>query len=256
MKFWLTSEGEILKTSAILAYSSFTLVKPWIRPVGLPWASWVWNISFGLWHCGEGGEVDNGGAEGTALLSSSPVELLESCVCGLMASPSCITPSSPFSPKSSCMLSSLNTHTQLYCAAQVWCWISDEGNQVTGTGDCYWLCEGETWHHFSQRSYYWYRRREQDNKLATTRQAPEENRVTIVILIWQKRRCLCLEGEKKEARTKVLDSGKKIAWWKNQLSWSMNNMILWKKVSIQFNLNQLKFICKALLKNGHNTVLV
>lgn len=31
-----TSEGEMLNTSAILAYSSLTLVNPWMRPVGLP----------------------------------------------------------------------------------------------------------------------------------------------------------------------------------------------------------------------------
>lgn len=64
----VTSEGEMLNTSAILAYSSLTLVNPWMRPVGLPWASWVWKMSLGLGYSGgsvgggEGGE--SGGAVG------------------------------------------------------------------------------------------------------------------------------------------------------------------------------------------------
>lgn len=51
------------KASAILQYSSLTLVKPWMRPVGLPWASWVWKISRGRGGEGGGGPGGGGGGE-------------------------------------------------------------------------------------------------------------------------------------------------------------------------------------------------
>lgn len=61
----LTSEAEMWNTSAILPYNSLTLVKPWMRPVGLPWASWVWKMSLGLgYSAGPGGGGDGGGSGG------------------------------------------------------------------------------------------------------------------------------------------------------------------------------------------------
>lgn len=51
----LTSGGLMLNTSAIFAYSSLTLEKPSILPVGLPCASCVWNTSFGRRLAGGGG---------------------------------------------------------------------------------------------------------------------------------------------------------------------------------------------------------
>lgn len=52
---FLTSGGLMLKASAILPYSSLTLVKPSILPVGLPCASCVWNTSLGRRSVGGGG---------------------------------------------------------------------------------------------------------------------------------------------------------------------------------------------------------
>lgn len=103
-----TSEGEMWNTSAILAYSSLTLVNPWMRPVGLPWASWVWNMSLGLGYSGGPDGGGDGGGSGGAV-GSTPLWLwlwlggfcssiapasaaLGSC--GLIASPFCIGPSS------------------------------------------------------------------------------------------------------------------------------------------------------------------
>lgn len=51
----LTSGGFILNASAILTYSSLTLVNPSILPVGLPCASCVWNTSLGRRLAGGGG---------------------------------------------------------------------------------------------------------------------------------------------------------------------------------------------------------
>lgn len=51
----LTSAGVILNASAILTYNSLTLENPSILPVGLPWASCVWNTSLGRWLAGGGG---------------------------------------------------------------------------------------------------------------------------------------------------------------------------------------------------------
>lgn len=52
---WLTSTGFKWNASAIFPYSSFTFVNPSILPVGLPWASCVWNTSFGRRLAGGGG---------------------------------------------------------------------------------------------------------------------------------------------------------------------------------------------------------
>ena len=57
----------MLNTSAILAYSSLTLVKPWMRPVGLPWASWVWKMSLGLGYSAGPGSGGDGGGSGGAV---------------------------------------------------------------------------------------------------------------------------------------------------------------------------------------------
>lgn len=104
-----TSEGEMLNTSAILAYSSLTLVNPWMRPVGLPWASWVWKMSLGLEYSGGPGGGGEGGGSGGAVGSTHPglwafcssmasaPATLESC--GLISSPFCISPSSGFAPQ-------------------------------------------------------------------------------------------------------------------------------------------------------------
>lgn len=43
----LTVDAGISKQSAIFWYSSLTLLKPDIMPVGLPCANWQWNKSFG-----------------------------------------------------------------------------------------------------------------------------------------------------------------------------------------------------------------
>lgn len=112
--YFSTSEGEMLKTSAILAYSSFTLVNPWMRPVGLPWASWVWKMSLGLGYSGGPGGGGEGGGSGGAVGSKQPwfwfwlwlwafcssmasaPAALESC--GLIASPFCIGPQLRYSP--------------------------------------------------------------------------------------------------------------------------------------------------------------
>lgn len=51
-----TSAAGSRKASAILLYSSLTLVKPSMRPVGLPWASWVWNTRRGRRAAGGGGK--------------------------------------------------------------------------------------------------------------------------------------------------------------------------------------------------------
>lgn len=45
----------MLNASAILAYSSLTFENPSILPVGLPWASCVWNTSLGRRLAGGGG---------------------------------------------------------------------------------------------------------------------------------------------------------------------------------------------------------
>lgn len=68
----VTSEGEMLNTSAILAYSSLTLVNPWMRPVGLPWASWVWKMSLGLGYSGGSVGGGEGGGSGGAVGSVHP----------------------------------------------------------------------------------------------------------------------------------------------------------------------------------------
>ncbi|TNN34056.1 hypothetical protein EYF80_055774 [Liparis tanakae] len=62
-------------TSAILLYSSLTLVNPWMRPVGLPWASWVWKTSRGLGYSGGpgGGGEGGGGRGGATPVSEAPV---------------------------------------------------------------------------------------------------------------------------------------------------------------------------------------
>ena len=57
----------MLNTSAILAYSSLTLVKPLMRPVGLPWASWVWNTSLGLGYSAGPARGGDGGGSGGAV---------------------------------------------------------------------------------------------------------------------------------------------------------------------------------------------
>ena len=64
----------MLTTSAILAYSSLTLVKPLIRPVGLPWASWVWKTSLGLGYSAGPGRGGDGGGSGGAV-GSEPSRL-------------------------------------------------------------------------------------------------------------------------------------------------------------------------------------
>ena len=51
-----TSAAGSRKASAILPYSSLTLVNPSMRPVGLPWASWVWNTRRGRRVGGGGGK--------------------------------------------------------------------------------------------------------------------------------------------------------------------------------------------------------
>ena len=43
-----TDEAGISKQAAIFWYSSLTLLKPDIRPVGLPWANWQWKTSLGV----------------------------------------------------------------------------------------------------------------------------------------------------------------------------------------------------------------
>lgn len=120
-----------------------------MRPVGLPWASWVWKTSLGLVYGGDGGESGNGGAEGTVQSPSSPcVEAPESCVWGLMASPFSQLP---------CMPSGRGARRGPVQGLERW--ISDEGNQVTAPGERCRLCWEEMWHHFSQGSYDWNRRR-------------------------------------------------------------------------------------------------
>ncbi len=47
MKNLFTVETGISKQSAIFWYNSLTLLKPDIRPVGLPCANWQWKISLG-----------------------------------------------------------------------------------------------------------------------------------------------------------------------------------------------------------------
>lgn len=102
----------MLNTSAILAYSSLTLVNPWMRPVGLPCASWVWKMSLGLGYSGGPGGGGEGGGSGGAVGSTHPrfwlwfwafcssmasaPAALESC--GLIASPFCIGPQLRYGP--------------------------------------------------------------------------------------------------------------------------------------------------------------
>lgn len=143
----------MLKTSAILAYSSLTLVNPWIRPVGLPWASWVWKMSLGLGYSGgEGG--GSGGAVGSthcwfclwfsafcSSMTSAPAAF-ESF--GLIASSLCIRPQfrnilvlwellwwCPVLVKRETVLSLTlaNQPTTQSCGENGW--ISDESNLVT-----------------------------------------------------------------------------------------------------------------------------
>lgn len=77
----LTSGGLILKASAIFPYSSLTLEKPSILPVGLPCASCVWNTSLGLRLAGGGGR---------------PAPFTEDLLAKLPA-PACPLPTSSFS---------------------------------------------------------------------------------------------------------------------------------------------------------------
>lgn len=42
-----TSDAGMSNTSAIFPYNSLTFENPEISPVGLPWASWQWNTSWG-----------------------------------------------------------------------------------------------------------------------------------------------------------------------------------------------------------------
>ncbi|KAG9329360.1 hypothetical protein JZ751_005517 [Albula glossodonta] len=60
------------KASPILAYSSRTLLKPSMRPVGLPCASWVWKTRRGRRPAGGGGNPCTGPAPPSPAPPSNP----------------------------------------------------------------------------------------------------------------------------------------------------------------------------------------